>query len=167
MSRNAHEGKKPHTYIDDLESFYFVICWILMVYSGPHKVRAPPKEAAWWDLPEAFIMKQGHFLIPRFQLPIDPWFGPSFEALATRLFDFLRTRGPHRKTLVPPDDPKRDYDMYLDLIRQCIFDMEAEDLAAEGQSSTPGKSDVHTYVQPTTRLGEEAVNMSQAKLGSQ
>ncbi|KAF8520515.1 hypothetical protein JB92DRAFT_3094664 [Gautieria morchelliformis] len=113
MSRNALDGKRPHTYIDDLEAFYFVLCWILMVYSGPHKVKAVPKQAAWWDLPDAFVMKEGHFGIREFRLPVDRWFGPCFKTLASRLFDFFRVRGPIGRLIVHPDDPKRDYDKYL------------------------------------------------------
>jgi hypothetical protein len=143
MSRNALEGKRPHTYIDDLESFYFVLCWILMVYSGPHKPRAaPPKQAVWWDISDSFTMKQGHFGRPKFHLPVDAWFGPCFSALAARLYDFFLLRDLSSSEPVPPNDPKQDYDKYLGHIRQCIIDLEAEDLAAEqGRTSLPGEPD--------------------------
>jgi hypothetical protein len=138
MSRNVLEGENPHIYLDDLESFYFVLCWILMVYSGPHKARVPPpKHASYWDGPKPYVSKAGEILGGYFRLPVDPWFGPCLKALARRLYTFFHIRCPMYGDLVPPVDSKKDYDEYLGHIQQCILDMEAEDLAAKQHTSSP------------------------------
>ncbi|KAF8478768.1 hypothetical protein JB92DRAFT_3133895 [Gautieria morchelliformis] len=120
MSRNILEGKNPHTYIDDLESFYFVLCWILMVYSGPDKPKPKtvlPRQAAWWDDEDACAMKGGHLASRVFLLPLDTWFGPSFRALAINLCDFFRLRSLGLTKFV---SARKDYDEYLGYIDQCI-----------------------------------------------
>jgi Fungal protein kinase len=137
MSRNVLDGENPHTYIDDLESFYFVLCWILMVYSGPHEARAtPPKRALWWDDEDSATMKIGHFGRENFRLPVDPWFGPYFKTLAIDLWDFFHVRCQDTEQPLSTPDSTKDYDEYLGCVQRCIVDMEAEDLAKHQASSS-------------------------------
>ena len=132
MSYKVIDGKGDHTYLDDLQSFYYVLLWILMVYSGPHKVKAKfPEDASLWDLPDSFGVKRGDFSWEEYILPVDPWFGPCFKVLASRLFYFFRTRRFDPAKPVSALDPGKDYDEYLGYVKQCIVDMEAEDLTAE------------------------------------
>jgi hypothetical protein len=132
MSRDVLDGKKVHTYLDDLESFYFVLSWILMVYTGPRTTRSKfPSEAAYWDEPDSARLKGGYFGIQGFKASVDPWFGPCLHELVKRLFDFFRFRPFDDEEDALPLNPKKDYDTYLSHIQQCILDMEAEDMAAE------------------------------------
>jgi Fungal protein kinase len=166
MSRGVLEGENPHTYLEDLESFYFVLCWILMVYSGPHKAKTiPPKQAAWWDLPDSSTLKRGHIGAPRFQLPLEPWFGPCFQTLASRLFGFFQIRRPIFGDLAPPVDPKLDYDEYLGYVQQCILDMDAEELAAKDRSPSGELdcSDLSSDYRAGTRSREYATDLDTPK----
>src|SRR6266481_652229 len=92
MSRNALKAFGPHTYLDDLESFYFVWCWILVAFEGPCKHKAEiPNPIALWDHPTAPLFKYGQ-LGGAFELPTAPWFGRSLRRLAVHLHQFLRFR---------------------------------------------------------------------------
>ncbi|KAF8461314.1 hypothetical protein JB92DRAFT_3072201 [Gautieria morchelliformis] len=137
MSRNILEGKNPHTYIDDLESFYFVLCWIFMAYTGPDKPTPKtvlpgkadtgsdkpklkpvlPGKAAWWDDEDACAMKGGHFASRDFLLPLDSWFNGCFRELAVNLWNFFRLRSLGLTNFV---SARNDYDEYLGYIDQCI-----------------------------------------------
>jgi Fungal protein kinase len=138
MSGKVLQGKMPHTYLDDLESFYYVLCWILMVYTAPHKVkREPPRIALFWDDPRSHIIKIGQITSDYINLPLEPWFGPCFQKLAGRLHNFFRVRHPSMADRAPPVDPKMDYDEYLGYIRQCTLDMDAEDEPAPQRRTSP------------------------------
>ncbi|KAF8530000.1 hypothetical protein JB92DRAFT_557978 [Gautieria morchelliformis] len=130
MSGRVLEGKVPHTYLDDLESFYYVLCWILMVHTAPRVQRTPPSIASYWDKSMSHAIKLGQIASYAFDLPLEPWFGSCFQVLASRLHNFFHIRRPSMGDLAPPVDPNKDYDEYLGYIRQCILDMNAEDAAA-------------------------------------
>jgi Fungal protein kinase len=138
MSGKVLEGKVPHTYLDDLESFYYVLCWILTIYTAPHKARCKPRGiASWWDNSMSYQMKIGQIASYSFDLPLEPWFGPCFQKLASSLHKFFHVRRPSMGDLAPPVDPAKDYDEYLGYIRQCILDMDAEDMAATRRPPSP------------------------------
>lgn len=42
MSGDALEGVAPHTYLDDLESFYYVMVYISLAYARPGCLKADP-----------------------------------------------------------------------------------------------------------------------------
>ncbi|KAF8490279.1 hypothetical protein JB92DRAFT_1333915 [Gautieria morchelliformis] len=131
MSRDVFEARDLHTYLDDLESCYYVLCWILMVYTGPRTTRNKIlNEAAYWDEPDSARLKRSHCIL-HFDVWVDPWFGPCLHELAKCLFDFFSLRRLGAGMYAPPVDPDKDYDTYLGHIDQCVLDMEAEDLAAE------------------------------------
>ncbi|KAF8480545.1 hypothetical protein JB92DRAFT_3041434 [Gautieria morchelliformis] len=126
MSCNVLEGKAPHIYRDDLESFYYVLCWILMTYTGPQKVRAKlPVEVEWWSDLRSSHYKRDHF-VGRLKVPVDPWFGPWLRALLTNLFVFFQIRGTGLGGPAVPADAQGDYVEYIGHIDQCIHDMEDE-----------------------------------------
>jgi Fungal protein kinase len=143
MSRNVLEGEGPHTYLDDLESFYFVLTWILMVYSGPRKAKVIlPDVAEFWDDPDSSTLKRGHFGLRRCSVSVDPWFGPCFQALTTGLFDFFRIRRLDLGKPLSALNPAKDYAEYIGCIQQCILDMEVEDLAVEQCQTSPSAEDL-------------------------
>ena len=126
MSRNALDPVGPHTYLDDLESFYFVWCWILVAFEGPCKHKAEtPKPIALWDHPAASTIKYGQF-VGEFQLPIASWFGSSLHRLAVHLHQFFEFRFDLIGKPLSALHPTKDYDEFLAHIRQSITDLEEE-----------------------------------------
>lgn len=126
MSRNVLKGNDPHTYIDDLESFYYVICWIVAGYERPGVGKSPiPKGLNLWDLSEAYIFKDG-LMVEDPCYAVSPWFGSSLRKLLKNLFGFFRARKPYYDDVVITLDPTKDYDEFLGHIKQAILDLEGE-----------------------------------------
>jgi len=122
MSRNILEERDPHTYFDDLESFYYVFCWVIGSFDAAGMSKAEvPDELTWWDREQLFAaaMKRGH-VGEKFDIPVSPWFGQAIPALANRLHDFFRFR---RKQI---HNPVGDYDDFLSHIREGIAGLELE-----------------------------------------
>jgi hypothetical protein len=92
MSRNVLDATGPHTYLDDLESFCYVFCYILAINESLGTVKAELHELlSLWDHPGSSAFKQGLFNRD-FQLPVAPWFGESLHHLAVRLHRFFDFR---------------------------------------------------------------------------
>ena len=122
----------PHTYLDDLESFFYVLCWILASFEGPgNRVAEVPQLVALWDDPASHILKLGLFS-GEFILPVSPWFGLSFRNLAAHLHHFFDVREDLVGKPFSSLDPAKDYDEYISHIRQSIVDLEREVLEGEG-----------------------------------
>jgi hypothetical protein len=137
MSRNVLKGRGPHTYFDDLESFFYVLCWILVAFEGPGLgIAALPPALSQWDGPASYLTKQG-ILSDDFELSISPWFGKSLRELAIRLHRFFEFRGTHSGRPLASLNPAEDYDEFLDHIRQGIAD-----LAAEPEPAVQSASDI-------------------------
>jgi len=133
MSRNILEERDSHTYFDDLESFYYVFCWVIGSFDAPGMPKAKfPDELTWWDREQLFAaaMKRGH-IGDKFVIPVSPWFGQAIPALANRLHDFFRFR---RK---PTHNPVGDYDDFLSRIRKGIADLESEGPDATNEAVLP------------------------------
>ena len=135
MSRNVLKERDAHTYFDDLESFYYVFCWLVSSFEAAGVPKAElPEELTLWDLPYSHAMKGGHMGM-KFVLPISPWFGKSLSKLAVDLHTFFKLR---RKRAL---DPVEDYGDFLSTIRQCISGLEVEDLeTTEDPQSTSIKA---------------------------
>src|SRR6266481_7417589 len=122
MSRNVLKKLAAHTYFDDLESFYYVFCWLVCSFEAAGVLKAElPEALTLWDVPYSGVMKGGH-IGTNFDLPISPWFGKSLPKLAVDLRAFFRLR--RDRAL----DPVEDYADFLSMIRQCISASEIEDL---------------------------------------
>ena len=122
MSRNVLKQRDAHTYFDDLESFYYVFCWLIASFDAAGIPKAElPKELTWWDREQDFsyAMKGGHMGL-KFLLPVSPWFGQAIPALAKSLHDFFRFRWE------PIHDPVGDYNDFLSCIRTAIAHLESE-----------------------------------------
>jgi len=135
MSRNVLEERdpRPHTYFDDLESFYYVFCWVIGSFDAPRKPKAEvPEELTWWDGEQLFAatMKRGH-IGDQFEIPVSPWFGQAIPALASRLHDFFRFR---RR---PTHNPVGDYDDFLSRIQKGMADLESEGPDATNEAVLP------------------------------
>ena len=126
MSRNALDPVGPHTYLDDLESFYFVWCWILVAFEGPGKPKAEtPKHIALWDHPASSLIKYSQ-LNRDLKLPIAPWFGNSLHRLAVHLHGFFEFRFHLIGKPLSALHPTKHYDEFLAHIQQSITDLEEE-----------------------------------------
>jgi len=139
MSRNVLKERAAHTYFDDLESFYYVFCWLIASFDAAGIPKAElPKELTWWDREQDFsyTMKEGHMGLD-FELPLSPWFGKAIPALANRLHAFFRFR--RKRT----HDPVGDYDDFLSRIQKGIANLESEgpDATNEAVLPTPGTKD--------------------------
>ena len=137
MSRNVLKELDAHTYFDDLESFYYVFCWLVSSFEATGVPKPElPEELTLWDLPYAHAMKGGH-IVNKFHLPISPWFGKSLPKLAVDLHTFFSLRWKQ------PLDPVKDYGDFLSSIRQCISALETEDLETteDHRSTSLGASD--------------------------
>ena len=97
MCRNALSGRSANSYLDDLESFYWVLCFIICVHGGPGPSRcelAPEMKLLLInDQYAAATAKVDHFRTP-FHLPVAAFFGPPVTELATTLHSFFENRGP-------------------------------------------------------------------------
>ena len=139
MSRNVLKENAAHTYFDDLESFYYVFCWLIASFEAAGVPKSEiPKQLTFWDLPYSDAMKGGQMLSD-FRLPISPWFGKSLPKLAVDLHTFFKLR---RKRAL---NPVEDYGDFLSTIRQCISALEIEDLETieDSRSTCLGANDTN------------------------
>ncbi|KIJ29803.1 hypothetical protein M422DRAFT_187936 [Sphaerobolus stellatus SS14] len=127
------ETLERQTYLDDLESFYYVLCWIMWTYIEPgKKTTAIPYPARMWDKETAYIVKAAHLSKPRFEGGhFQQYFGKSLSALAKRLWAFLQ-----RRTESAPDNetsplPEEDYKEFLAEISKGIADLTLEESEAQ------------------------------------
>jgi hypothetical protein len=161
MSRNVLDGG-PHTYLDDLESFFYVLCSVVSSYKAPGTPTSPPPDILeGWELPYASDVKHGWIISRSFRLPVSPWFGNSIRTLCVQLHSFFkRRRWDEREALEagrdpPPHIPSIDYDEFLQHIRHAISDMDSDDCEVEGEigGGRPGSA-------PATEPAEERSDVS-------
>jgi hypothetical protein len=124
MSRKVLLKEGPNTYLDDLESFYYVFCSIVVGYMSPGAPRVPlPAIVKGWAEDYAWPMKHGHIVKP-FDLPVSEWFGGAIRKLCVQLHSFFHTRdwatalAIHEGRDPPHPTPTIDYDEFLSHIRK-------------------------------------------------
>ncbi|KIJ36656.1 hypothetical protein M422DRAFT_261009 [Sphaerobolus stellatus SS14] len=133
MSYNVTQRRRKHSYLDDLESFYYVFCWLICGYNGPRDSRVKTPDAL-----KALESKDGgeskllHLQNP-FDLPVQSWFGPSIHELAVQLHDFCQSR---LEASGPCPDADRDYAEYLGHIKDTIVNLAPEEEANFGNEDT-------------------------------
>jgi hypothetical protein len=152
MSRNVLDATGPHTYLDDLESFYYVFCYILGAYERPGTGKAElPRLLSLWDHPGASDFKEGLFN-QDFQLPVAPWFGESLHQLAIRLHRFFDFRYKSVGKPLSSLNSAKDYDEFLSHILQGLADLEKEFEPANDTSPLPRHpSEASEVAEPTSR----------------
>ncbi len=136
----------PHSYMDDLESFFYVLCWICCGYDGPGKRSADFGSifAKWEDRrPQEGAFHKIVFLLhtlfrDQTYLVVTDYFGDNFLDLLDSLHGFFahyvnidRARG------VKPDPPTIDkaFATILPFIDTAIAAVEAEESAKTEESS--------------------------------
>jgi hypothetical protein len=129
MSVNVLRNIGPHTYLDDLESFFYVLCWIVTAFYGPGEMMVDtPPELSSWDQDIAASCKSGMLLFDRHDLLLQKWFGWPIHSLISHLFVFLKDRCLTRGKLLSALNPAADYDEYISHIRACVVELEALEL---------------------------------------
>ena len=127
MSRNLLENRPIHSHLDDLESFYYVLCWLICEYDGPGDVNASrlkktPQQLK--DLDSRGGAKKIEHFQNDFDLPVQPWFGEIFREMTVHLHGFFHCR---TKPDGPTPDPEHDYEEFISHIRRAIERLGAED----------------------------------------
>ncbi|HEV7737866.1 MAG TPA: hypothetical protein VGO47_10910, partial [Chlamydiales bacterium] len=89
MSYNVLAGRQ-HTYIDDLESFYYVLVEACLGFTGPHS-RTPelPLLLFKWFGEMAATSKEGHLIQRDFDHEIQSWWGEPFRVLIEKFHEKL------------------------------------------------------------------------------
>ncbi|KIJ52412.1 hypothetical protein M422DRAFT_776073 [Sphaerobolus stellatus SS14] len=132
MSTNVLIRNLQQIYIDDLESFYYVLCWIMCRYEEPGQETdsLPYPVSEWDDTDTGFPCKIKHMMDGNWDKgEFQPYFGTSLPSLARDLGLFLRDRvcryglGEEERGAFP----ERDYEEYLSLIRHAINELEIEE----------------------------------------
>ncbi|KAF8889425.1 hypothetical protein CPB84DRAFT_1785548 [Gymnopilus junonius] len=154
--KNKKSKSAPHSYLDDLESFYYVLCWICFGYSAPGERLDPfPEVLRDWAGKDPFTcaaIKGLMFLGPNepdFEELVTDYFGLIFRNLCDRFRAFLV---PHVRRIKagPPsggwptiEQLKRDavghYQALLNIFDEAIVryeqDEAIEDMASNFQKS--------------------------------
>jgi len=127
MSRNMLEKRGPHTYFDDLDSFYYTLIWVLCAWSGPNSPKSSlPPHITLWDDDHACDYKNAELsLFDQWKdIPMDPWFGGTYRRLIKALFDFFYTRFSLRLEMMAERDPLVDYEEFISPIKDAITRLE-------------------------------------------
>jgi len=87
-----------HDHLDDLESFFYVLCWVTIGYAGPNKPlkgTSRPSVLEEWDQNNArAAAAHEKAMALHLSEKVTPYFGPTFQNLLFALHRFLR---PHIK----------------------------------------------------------------------
>ena len=142
---------KRRDYMDDLESFFYVLCWICCRYSGPgQKLEVLPEAFMHWDDDDAEVASKAKVgaLSEDFctLYPATPYFGEAFGTLMNQLSAFFsiayvnRYYGPENavKSFEKTEASLAAfaYDTILNYIDQAIVTVEAEDFEVMSEGLT-------------------------------
>src|SRR5437899_1123860 len=109
MSISSHSPRLCHDHLDDLESFFYVLCWICFGYSGPGKKVDPlPKTLQKWESadPESAADAKQSMFFKRLVSTGEstPFFGDIFQELLEDLHRFFQAHV-SRKCSITKRDP--------------------------------------------------------------
>jgi Fungal protein kinase len=154
---SGKEHPPAHDYLDDLESFFYVFCWICFGYEAPGRKITPQPAflSNWEDLScsRAAAAKVAFLFSKKCFPTAPPYFGPVFQNLLEKLQSFFFTRfledqlesskTTERKTLeelIP--QAKLDYAEILEYIDKAVEEFKVDPTSSpealfKGQSSDP------------------------------
>ena len=132
MPRNALEGSAM-SHLDDLVSFYWVLCFIIVGHSGPGlqtsrlEGEETPADLGFWSDPRpksSAHAKRGHLENPTFTLPVQPQF-TSLLKLLENLHGFFnrRIRAEHDAVL-SPSDARQDFTEFVGYFSQAMEEVD-------------------------------------------
>jgi len=131
MCKNALGGKPANSHLDDLESFYWVLCFMVCFHDGPGLSSSQPvlspemKLLVTVDFETAAHGKSNHFALP-FGLPLASFWGRSIVRLMRNLHLFFHKRilaQEHAEKDPPPHDPGADYKEILSYFSLAIQEL--------------------------------------------
>ena len=132
MSRNALKGIEPQTYLDDLESFYYVLLYIARIHMDIRiSGQRLPSPFDPWEGPTAFESKSG-FIPNIFDYDVDPRLGKPFQTLVERMHAvfrnmLIRALLAHTRDEPPPVvNHEEVYNMMLSHVRDAIDELNRE-----------------------------------------
>ncbi|KAF8910188.1 hypothetical protein CPB84DRAFT_1743631 [Gymnopilus junonius] len=151
-SYNVKQGKyAPHDHLDDLESFFYILCWICIGYSSPAiKVDPFPAELLEWEdeNPRRASWAKDNIFLREFELenPVTDYFGPIFYRLLARLRAFFQphvirkrrkapTNGWPSLTQLQDSESEKDYEAILNIFDEAIAEYEEEEAAATSKQA--------------------------------
>jgi Fungal protein kinase len=146
-SRNVLEGG-PHTYIDDLESFFYVICFIVAEYKRPFtpvRPRSGLMEA--WESKFSMQVKHGWITCRSFNVGVSDWFGEPFRKLGASLHSFFERRSWNAREArengrtPPPQIPSVDYEEFISYIVEAISAIESSVTPLPSPEPSPVRSE--------------------------
>ena len=129
----------PHSYMDDLESFFYVLCWVCCGYSAPGK-RIEEFSSAFADW-EHHTAKQGAdvktilYFQPfqeQVELTVTDYFGDAFLALVDSLHEFFQPYVTYNKDFKgkrPPPTLDSAMETILGHVKTALACVEAEEAA--------------------------------------
>jgi len=142
MCRKALLGESANSHLDDLESFYWILCFFLSVHHGPGLSSSQPvlspemKLLVTVDCESAAHSKRKHFS-GQFRFPLASFWGSSVVGLMRNLHSFFSKRISAQEAVVefgqgpPPHDPDADYKEIL-----CYFSLAIQEHAPYTQMET-------------------------------
>ncbi|KAF8971763.1 hypothetical protein BDZ97DRAFT_2025280 [Flammula alnicola] len=161
-------------YLDDLESFYYVLCWVCFGYSGPKTILDPfPETLVLWESGSPIIAASiKHtflsYLLEESSMTISPFFGPIFLRLLDKLHtffgDLMHSRIAFRRLMFTkrvspstvetmihpsPEQVERDYATILGFVDTAIAELLASTAPTNGEPISEAMLD-HSASQPTT-----------------
>jgi len=148
MSWNVLKGDTPHTFLDDLESFFYVMFYIAMTYTAPdcRKEELPDLLYDWNHYPLPSDAKQGFFLADSTP-KVSVWFGAPIQNLLNRLHSIFKNIL-RQKYLAEYDGQPRPvvnrdevYETMLSHIRQAIEDLGVEESEKPVEPAAPAPDD--------------------------
>ena len=102
-----------HDYLDDLESCFYVLCWICFAYDGPGLlIRPQPSFLCFWEELNPEIASNSKFaFFHEFALPdMSSWFGKTFETLLQNFRHLLVTEISRKNRLMHEKTPRLSLD---------------------------------------------------------
>ncbi|KAL1742493.1 hypothetical protein HDZ31DRAFT_65913 [Schizophyllum fasciatum] len=142
----AQDGERlVHDYFDDLESFYWCLCWICFGYDGPRKPtdNTLPQQWQQGSPMAAANAKASHLLDEWDPACVRPYFGKDIDALLRCLHalfrgsyqvkeQLIKSKSVHTRTLdVIRVEAERTYEYVLGVIQRTIDNLGPEDEVVE------------------------------------
>ena len=128
-----------HNYLDDMESFFYVLCWICFAYDGPGLLIRPQPSflCLWEELNPEIASDSKRAFLHKYALPgMSSWFGTTFETLLQNFRKFLDAEISRKDRLMHEKAPRlsledlkadatKHYAIVLGFVGDAIKDLEA------------------------------------------
>ncbi|KIJ46125.1 hypothetical protein M422DRAFT_778612 [Sphaerobolus stellatus SS14] len=117
--------KRRNTYLDDLESFYYVLIYVIVFYEKPgipQKTR--PEILQEWEGPRAFESKEQHFSLP-FNIKVPDYMGKAMECLASNMHAFFVSNSSRQGEIASPTARRAHYSSILKHFESAISMIDA------------------------------------------